>query len=100
MQALSLVLRTYTSPILGVVGWSCNVHSLMLHASPIKILQDLAVQALWLVLSPSLVLWGGGEIAIFTLWCFMVLPTKISSHCVGPLACFKSFFWNIELVNR
>ena len=137
MHALSLVLRTYTSPIHGVVGWSCNihsmvlptkisshcacplacfkdiylshpwgvgwscnVHSLMRHASPIKILQDLAVQALWLVLSSSLVLWGGGEVAIFTPWCFMVLPTKISSRCAGPLACFKSFFWNIELVNQ
>ena len=30
-----------------------------------------------------------GGVVIFTPWFFMVLPTKISSHCVGPLACFK-----------
>ena len=30
-----------------------------------------------------------GGVVIFTPWCFMVLPTKISSHCAGPLACFK-----------
>ena len=32
---------------------------------------------------------GGGGVVIFTPWCFMVLPTTISSHCAGPLAFFK-----------
>ena len=32
-----------------------------------------------------------GGVVIFTLWCFMVLPTKISCHCAGPLACLKYF---------
>ena len=30
-----------------------------------------------------------GGVVMFTLWCFMVLLTKISSHCAGPLTCFK-----------
>ena len=30
-----------------------------------------------------------GGVVMFTPWCFMVLPTKISSHRAGPLACFK-----------
>ena len=42
---------------------------------------------LWLVPLPSM--GGGGGVLIFTPRCFMVLPTKISSHCAGPLACFK-----------
>ena len=32
---------------------------------------------------------GGGGVVIFTPWCPMVLPTKISCHCTGPLACFQ-----------
>ena len=35
---------------------------------------------------------GGVGVVIFTPWCFMVLLTKISSHCVGPLACFQYLF--------
>ena len=110
VQAFWLVLRT--SPIHGALpsspgrgrGWSCYIHSLLLHTSPMKV-SSYFFQALWLVLTTSLVHGGGLPsnperrggggggvgVVIITPWCFML------QHCfAGPLACFRSIVHLLE----
>ena len=64
------------------------MHSMVLHGSFNQDKLSLCrPSGLFSVPLPSM--GGGGGVVIFTPWCFMVLPTKISSHCAGPLACFQ-----------
>ena len=114
MQALFLVLRT--SLIHGGRGWSCHIHSMVLHGAsnqdklslcrpsflfyvPVPSMGGGGVVVIFTswCFQPRLALacfqylsypWGGGGVVIFTPWCFMVRPTKVSSHCAGPLSCF------------
>ena len=102
VQAFWLVLRT--SPIHGALpsnpgmgrGWSCYIHFLLLHTSPVKVsscfagplacFNYLSCSWGWTTIQSRKERRGGGGVGvvIITPWCFM-----LQHFFAGPLACFR-----------
>ena len=109
VQAFWLVLRT--SPIHGSVlpsnpgrgrGWSCYIHFLLLHTSPMKVNSCCAGSlACFKYLSCS---WGWGRLTSNPerkrgVGVIIITPLLNATPCfAGPLACFRYIvhLWNVE----